>query len=79
MAEGRAFGVLGLTTLLVVVPALLVIGLIIARGSGAVSWEFLSAMPRQSVRGCGTCCVIDLSKVRAEFPGGYEGKPLRYS
>lgn len=48
-----AFGVLGLATLLVVVPALLVIGLIVVRGSGALSWEFLSTMPSQGMRAGG--------------------------
>ena len=48
-----AFGLLGLTTLLVVIPALGVIALIVIRGAGALSWTFLSAMPSQGMRAGG--------------------------
>jgi phosphate transport system permease protein len=39
------FVLLGLAALVVVLPILFVIGTIIVRGGGAISWEFLSAMP----------------------------------
>jgi len=44
---------LGLAALVVVVPILLVIGTIVARGMGAISWEFLSAMPREGMKAGG--------------------------
>ena len=39
------FILLGLITLVVVVPILLVVGVIIVRGISAISWQFLSTMP----------------------------------
>jgi phosphate transport system permease protein len=47
------FGLLGLIALVVVIPILLVIGTIIARGMGAISWEFLVAMPRDGMKAGG--------------------------
>ena len=47
------FALLGLAVLVVVVPILLVIGTIVARGIGAISWEFLSAMPRDGMKAGG--------------------------
>jgi phosphate transport system permease protein len=44
------FALLALGALLVVVPILLVIGVIIVRGLSAISWEFLTAMPRTGMR-----------------------------
>ena len=39
------FALLGLTALAVVVPILVVIGIIVFEGMGAISWEFITAMP----------------------------------
>ncbi len=39
------FSLLGLTALAVVAPILLVIGIIVVKGMGAISWEFITAMP----------------------------------
>ena len=47
------FGVLILASLLVVVPILFVIGAIVARGIGAINWEFLTAMPRDGMKAGG--------------------------
>jgi phosphate transport system permease protein len=47
------FALLALATLLVVIPILLVIGIVVARGIGAVSWEFLVAMPRDGMKAGG--------------------------
>ncbi len=47
------FGVLILASLLVVAPILFVIGAIIARGVGAINWEFLTAMPRDGMKAGG--------------------------
>jgi len=45
LAQRLGFVLLGLITLVVVVPILLVIGIIIARGVVAINWQFLSTMP----------------------------------
>ena len=45
LAQRLGFVLLGLITLVVVVPILLVIGIIIARGMVAINWQFLSTMP----------------------------------
>lgn len=44
---------LGVATALVLLPALLVIGLIIVRGIGALSWSFISTMPSHGMRAGG--------------------------
>jgi phosphate transport system permease protein len=44
------FGLLALITLVVVIPILLVIGIIIVRGLPAISWEFISAPPRNGMK-----------------------------
>jgi phosphate transport system permease protein len=44
-AQRLGFVLLGLITLVVVVPILLVVGIIIARGITAISWQFLTTMP----------------------------------
>jgi len=53
LVQRLGFAVLGLAALVVVVPILLVIGTIVARGMGAISWEFLSAMPREGMKAGG--------------------------
>jgi phosphate transport system permease protein len=47
------YAVLTLAALIVVVPILLVIATIVVRGIGAVSWEFLTAMPRDGMKAGG--------------------------
>jgi len=44
------FGFLTLVTVAVVLPIVLVVGYIIAQGAPALSWEFLSQMPRGGMR-----------------------------
>lgn len=44
------FLLLGAAALAVVLPILLVVGTIAARGAGSLSWEFLAAMPRSGMR-----------------------------
>ncbi|GIK42263.1 MAG: phosphate ABC transporter, permease protein PstA [Chloroflexota bacterium] len=44
------FGLLALTTLIVVAPILLVIGLIVVQGLPALSWEFISTAPRNGMK-----------------------------
>lgn len=53
LVQRLGFAALGLAALVVVVPILLVIGAIAARGMGAISWEFLSAMPREGMKAGG--------------------------
>lgn len=48
-----AFSVLGAVTLLIVAPILLVILYIVINGAGAISWEFLTAAPRQGMKAGG--------------------------
>ena len=45
LVQRAGFVLLSLAALVVVVPILLVIGTIVGRGIGAISWEFLTAMP----------------------------------
>jgi phosphate transport system permease protein len=45
-----AFSVLGLVTLLVVIPILLILYFVISRGWSAITWEFLTAMPRNGMK-----------------------------
>lgn len=47
--EKLAFTILGLAMLMVVVPAVLIIGFIIYKGIGTISWEFITAMPRKGM------------------------------
>ena len=48
-----AFFFLFLSTLLIVVPVGIIIAIIIIKGAPAISWEFLSDMPRQGMRAGG--------------------------
>ncbi len=48
-----AFAVLGVLTLAIVVPILLVMVYIVVNGAGAISWEFLTAAPRQGMKAGG--------------------------
>jgi len=48
--EKVAFIILGLITLLVVIPIFLVIFYIIKNSLGAISWEFITAAPRHGMR-----------------------------
>ena len=52
-AQRWGFALLGLISFLVVLPILFVVGTIVVRGFGAMSWEFLSAMPREGMKAGG--------------------------
>jgi len=52
-AQRWGFALLGLVSFLVVLPILFVVGTIVVRGFGAMSWEFLSAMPREGMKAGG--------------------------
>jgi phosphate transport system permease protein len=45
-----AFAILGLITLLVVTPIVLIIYYVVSRGWSAMSWEFLTAAPRNGMK-----------------------------
>ena len=48
--EKIAFTILGLITLLIVLPIILTILYVVKNGAGAVSWEFISQSPRHGMR-----------------------------
>ncbi len=58
LVQRVGFALLGLAALIVVVPILLVIGTIVVRGIGAISWEFLTAMPREGMKAGGVLPAI---------------------
>ena len=53
LAEKLGFALLGVITLLVILPILFVIGTILVQGASAISWEFLTAMPRDGMKSGG--------------------------
>lgn len=73
------FGVLILASLLVVVPILFVVGAIVARGIGAINWEFLTAMPRDGMKAGGIfpaiigTLLLTLGTALAAIPFGVGG------
>lgn len=48
-----AFAVLTTLAVIVIVPVILVVAYIVAQGIGAISWEFLTAMPRDGMKAGG--------------------------
>ena len=50
VVQRLGFALLSLTALAVVAPILLVIAVIVVRGGGAISWEFLTAMPHGGMK-----------------------------
>lgn len=50
LVQKLGFALLTVTALIVVVPILFLIGAIVVRGLGAISWEFLTAMPRNGMK-----------------------------
>lgn len=50
LVQRLGFAFLGLVSLIVVVPILFVVGSIIWRGAGAVTWRFLVEMPRNGMK-----------------------------
>jgi phosphate transport system permease protein len=45
-----AFGIITVAAVSVLIPLILVIGYILVQGIGAISWEFITAMPRGGMR-----------------------------
>lgn len=53
LVQSVGFAALSLAAVVVVVPILFVVGTIVVRGAGAISWEFLTAMPRDGMKAGG--------------------------
>ena len=58
LVQRLGFVLLALVAFAVVVPILLVIGTVAARGMGTVNWEFLTAMPRDGMKAGGVLPAI---------------------
>lgn len=73
------FGFLALTTLVVVLPILFVIGIVFVQGIGAISWEFITAIPREGMKAGGIfpaivgTLVLTLGTALAAIPVGIGG------
>jgi phosphate transport system permease protein len=79
LVQRLGFILLGLMALIVVVSILLVIGTIVARGIGAIDWEFLTAMPRGGMKAGGIfpaivgTLLLTLGTALAAIPVGVGG------
>jgi phosphate transport system permease protein len=79
LAQRIGFVLLGLAALIVVLPILFVIGAIVARGSEAIDWEFLTAMPRDGMKAGGIfpaivgTLLLTLGTALAAIPVGVGG------
>ncbi len=73
------FVVLGVVALLVVAPILLVVGVIVQQGLGAITWEFISSMPSDGMKAGGIMpaivgtIVLTLGTALAAIPVGVGG------
>jgi phosphate transport system permease protein len=50
LIQNAGFGLLGLITLLTIMPVIAIVAYILVKGAPAISWEFLTAMPRDGMR-----------------------------
>ena len=79
LVQPVGFAALILATLVVVVPILFVVGTIVARGASAISWEFLTAMPRDGMKAGGILpaivgtVLLTLGTALAAIPVGVGG------
>jgi phosphate transport system permease protein len=79
LVQRIGFVLLGLAALIVVLPILFVIGAIVARGIGAIDWEFLTAMPRDGMKAGGIfpaivgTLLLTLGTALAAIPVGVGG------
>jgi len=79
LIQRAGFVLLGLTALVVVIPILLVVGTIVVRGITAISWEFLTAMPRDGMKAGGIfpaiigTLLLTLGTALAAIPVGVGG------
>jgi phosphate transport system permease protein len=79
LVQKIGYAVLAICAGLVIVPILLVIGAIVARGVGAIDWEFITAMPRQGMKAGGILpaivgtLILTLGTALAAIPVGVGG------
>ncbi len=79
LVQRIGFILLGLVALVVVVPILIVVGAIVVRGAEAISWEFLTAMPRDGMKAGGIfpaivgTLVLTLGSALVAIPVGVGG------
>jgi phosphate transport system permease protein len=79
LVQRIGFALLSLAALAVVLPILLVIGIIVVGGAGAISWEFLTAAPRDGMRAGGIfpaivgTLLLTLGTALAAIPVGVGG------
>jgi phosphate transport system permease protein len=65
LSQKLFYSILFISTIFVIIPVLLVIFIIIKNGASAITWEFLTAMPADGMRGggifpaiIGTLCIV---------------------
>ena len=79
LVQSVGFAALSLAAVVVVVPILFVVGTIVVRGAGAISWEFLTAMPRDGMKAGGILpaivgtVLLTLGTALAAIPVGVGG------
>jgi phosphate transport system permease protein len=79
LGQRIGFAFLALTAVAVVVPILLVVGTLVVEGIEAISWEFISAMPREGMKAGGIfpaivgTLVLTLGVAIAAIPVGVGG------
>jgi phosphate transport system permease protein len=79
LVQRLGFVLLGLTALIVVVPILFVVGSIVVQGMGAITWEFLTTMPRDGMKAGGIfpaivgTLLLTLGTALAAIPVGVGG------
>ncbi len=79
LVQRLGFVLLGLAALVVVVPILFVVGSIVVQGMGAITWEFLTAMPRDGMKAGGIfpaivgTLLLTLGTALAAIPVGVGG------
>jgi phosphate transport system permease protein len=79
LVQRIGFGLLSLIALVVVAPILLVVGAIVVQGIGAISWEFLTQMPRDGMKAGGIfpaivgTLLLTLGTALASIPVGVGG------
>ncbi len=77
--QRMGFALLTLAALAVVVPILVVIGIIVVQGAGALSWDFIASMPRDGMKGGGIfpaivgTLLLTLGTALAAIPVGIGG------
>jgi phosphate transport system permease protein len=79
LVQRIGFALLSLAALTVVVPILLVVGTIVVQGAEAISWEFLTQMPRDGMKAGGVfpplvgTLLLTLGTALAAIPVGVGG------